>query len=67
VYGPFNTNGRYTSTGNRDFDAVLKARDPRSGIRDAEAVQALATQAGLQPVDDVDMPANNRCLVWRRG
>jgi SAM-dependent methyltransferase len=66
VYGPFNANGIHTSTSNRDFDAWLKARDPRSGIRDAEAVQALAAQAGLQLIDDVEMPANNRCLVWRR-
>ncbi|MUV14553.1 DUF938 domain-containing protein [Noviluteimonas gilva] len=67
VYGPFNTGGRYTSESNREFDAWLKARDARSGIRDVEAVQKLAAQAGLQVVDDVAMPANNRCLVWRRG
>ncbi|UHQ19000.1 class I SAM-dependent methyltransferase [Lysobacter sp. KIS68-7] len=67
VYGPFNVGGHYTSESNRDFDAWLKARDPRSGIRDIEAVQALATQADLHAVDDVAMPANNRCLVWRKG
>ena len=67
VYGPFNAGGVYTSESNRDFDAWLKARDPRSGIRDVEAVQALAAQVGLRAVDDVAMPANNRCLVWRRG
>ena len=67
VYGPFNAGGTYTSESNRDFDAWLKARDPRSGIRDVEAVHALAAQAGLHTVDDVAMPANNRCLVWRRG
>jgi len=67
VYGPFNAGGNYTSESNRDFDAWLKARDPRSGIRDVEAVQALAAQVGLRAVDDVAMPANNRCLVWRRG
>lgn len=66
VYGPFNAGGLYTSESNRDFDAWLKARDPRSGLRDVEAVQALAGRAGLHPVDDVAMPANNRCLVWRR-
>lgn len=66
VYGPFNEGGAYTSEGNRDFDASLKARDPCSGIRDVEALQALAGQAGLCTVDDVAMPANNRCLVWRR-
>ena len=67
VYGPFNAGGTYTSESNRDFDAWLKARDPRSGIRDVEAVHALAAQAGLHTVYDVAMPANNRCLVWRRG
>jgi hypothetical protein len=30
-------------------------------------VQDLAAQAGLHAVDDLAMPANNRCLVWRRG
>ena len=67
VYGPFNDAGAYTSDSNRDFDAWLKARDPRSGIRDAEAVDALARGLGLRQVADVAMPANNRCLVWHRG
>lgn len=66
VYGPFNEGGTYTSASNRDFDVWLKARDPGSGIRDVEAVQALAAHAGLRAVEDVPMPANNRCLVWRR-
>ena len=66
VYGPFNAGGHYTSESNRDFDAWLKARDPRSGIRDVEAVQALAARVGLLAIDDVAMPANNRCMVWRR-
>jgi hypothetical protein len=66
VYGPFNYGGAYTSDSNREFDGWLKARDPRSGIRDFEAVNALAQGIGLRWVDDVAMPANNRCLVWAR-
>ena len=66
VYGPFNYGGGYSSDSNRDFDGWLKARDPRSGIRDFEAVDALARGIGLRLLDDVAMPANNRCLVWRR-
>ena len=66
VYGPFNYGGDYTSDSNREFDAWLKARDPRSGIRDFEAVDARARAIGLALVEDVEMPANNRCLVWRR-
>ena len=66
VYGPFNYGGDYTSDSNREFDGWLKARDPRSGIRDLEAVDALARAIGLRLHADVAMPANNRCLVWRR-
>jgi SAM-dependent methyltransferase len=67
VYGPFNYDGACTSDSNREFDGWLKARDPRSGIRDFEAVDALACAIGLRLVDDIAMPANNRCIVWRRG
>jgi SAM-dependent methyltransferase len=67
VYGPFNDDGRYTSDSNRVFDAWLQARDPASGLRDVGAVDALARGFGLHRVDDVAMPANNRCLIWRRG
>ncbi|HUH90409.1 MAG TPA: DUF938 domain-containing protein [Lysobacter sp.] len=66
VYGPFNYAGRYTSDSNRAFDGWLQARDPRSAIRDFEAVDALARAIGLRLVEDVAMPANNRCLVWVR-
>jgi hypothetical protein len=67
IYGPFNLGGAYTSDSNREFDDWLKARDPRSGIRDFEAVDALARDAGLRLIDDIAMPANNRCLIWRTG
>lgn len=66
VYGPFNYEGEFTSDSNREFDAWLKARDAVSGIRDAEAVDALAASVGLELVDDLAMPANNRCRIWRR-
>jgi cyclopropane fatty-acyl-phospholipid synthase-like methyltransferase len=67
VYGPFNYGGAYSSDSNREFDGWLKARDPRSGIRDFEDVDALARGIGLALVADVAMPANNRTLAWRRG
>ncbi|MCB1612868.1 MAG: DUF938 domain-containing protein, partial [Xanthomonadales bacterium] len=45
----------------------LRAEDPRRGIRDFEAVDALAQAIGLRLLEDRAMPANNRCLVWQRG
>lgn len=65
VYGPFNYKGMYTSESNARFDAWLKARDPASGVRDFEAVDALARAQGLVQQQDIAMPANNRTLVWR--
>jgi cyclopropane fatty-acyl-phospholipid synthase-like methyltransferase len=66
VYGPFNYGGRFTSTSNAAFDVSLKADDPRRGIRDIEAVDALARSIGFTLVEDRAMPANNRCLSWQR-
>ena len=65
LYGPFNYNGRHTSESNARFDAMLRARDPASGLRDFEAINALAETAGLVLQEDNAMPANNRLLVWR--
>jgi cyclopropane fatty-acyl-phospholipid synthase-like methyltransferase len=67
IYGPFNYGGNYTSDSNADFDQWLKARGAHMGIRDAEAVDALASAAGFALIDDVVMPANNRCRIWQRG
>ncbi len=66
AYGPFNYGGAFTSDSNRAFDASLRARDARMGIRDFEAVDALARKIGLGLIEDVAMPANNRLLLWRR-
>lgn len=65
VYGPFRYAGRYTSESNAAFDRYLQERDGASGIRDFEAVDALARQQGLELDADHDMPAHNRTLVWR--
>ena len=63
VYGPFNYGGQFTSQSNAEFDMALKQGDPRRGIRDAEAVDALAATVGLKLVEDRAMPANNRCRI----
>jgi trans-aconitate methyltransferase len=65
IYGPFNYDGKFTSDSNASFDAALRSRTAHMGIRDFEAVDALADRAGLRLIADVAMPANNRTLVWR--
>ena len=67
LYGPFNYGGKHTSESNARFDAMLRGRDPASGIRDAEAISTLAGKNGFALAEDNAMPANNRLLVFRRG
>jgi SAM-dependent methyltransferase len=66
VYGPFRYAGRYTSESNARFDEMLRTRDPASGIRDAEWIDALAAARGFVLVADHAMPANNQLRLWRR-
>ena len=66
VYGPFNYGGNYTSESNARFDQWLAAQNPVSAIRDFEWVDGLARQSGLVLVEDYEMPANNRLLLWRK-
>jgi len=67
IYGPFRYRGGYTAPSNAAFDAMLRERDPESGLRDFEAVNALAAAARLELQADHAMPANNQLLVWRGG
>jgi len=66
LYGPFNYDGKFSSESNARFDVWLKQRDPVSGIRDFAALQVLANEAGLEFVEDIEMPVNNRILVWQK-
>ncbi len=66
VYGPFHYGGKPTSESNARFDAMLRARDPASGVRDFEVLRELAQRHGLALEEDNAMPANNRLLVFRK-
>ncbi|SEN12997.1 DUF938 domain-containing protein [Nitrosomonas marina] len=66
TYGPFNTDGRYTSESNAQFDNWLKNRDVNSGIRDIYDLQYSAEQNSLRLQENFEMPANNRLLAWRK-
>jgi SAM-dependent methyltransferase len=65
IYGPFNYGGQFTSDSNARFDVSLRSDHPKRGLRDFEAVNALALAAGLTLLEDVAMPANNHCLVFK--
>ena len=66
IYGPFNYQGQFTSASNAQFDASLKLDVPHRGIRDIEAMMALAQKHQLLLTEDGEMPANNRLLAFQK-
>jgi len=66
VYGPYEYSDRALEPSNVEFDEWLKLRDPNSGIRKFEEVNQLALQNGLILQRDIEMPANNRSIWWRK-
>jgi len=66
VYGPFNYNNAFTSESNARFNDWLISNNPQSGIKDFEWCNTLANNAGLTLIDDIEMPQNNRILVWQK-
>jgi len=67
VYGPFKYNGKFTSDSNATFDQSLRSRGVGSSIKDFETLQRLASQVGFDLKVDNSMPANNQCLIFKRG
>ncbi|MBL8606327.1 MAG: DUF938 domain-containing protein [Myxococcales bacterium] len=65
LYGPYRFGG-VTAPSNVEFDASLRARDPRWGVRDETDITRVAEERGFARRDVVAMPANNHCLVYER-
>ena len=66
LYGPFNYQGRFTSESNAQFELWLKSQADHQGIRDFEALDELARKNTMRLIQDIEMPANNRILVWQK-
>jgi len=66
LYGPYRRAGVATAPSNEAFDRDLRQRDTAWGLRDLEAVAALAAAAGFSGPIITEMPANNLSVVFRR-
>lgn len=64
-YGAFNYNGEFTSESNERFEKWLKDRDSKSGIRNFEDVCSELEKRDIELQEDIEMPANNRMLVFK--
>ena len=66
LYGPYIREGFATAPSNQAFDRSLRDRNPRWGLRDLEAVAAMAQSVGFSAPVITEMPANNLSVVFRR-
>ena len=66
LYGPFKRGGKHTAPSNAAFDNSLRGQNPEWGVRDIGDLEKLAANAGLKPVEIVEMPANNLILAFER-
>jgi hypothetical protein len=63
LYGPYRFDGAFNAPSNEAFDASLRARDPRWGVRDVRDLETAAR--GFELAEVIAMPANNHSLVFR--
>ncbi len=64
TYGPYRFDGQ-TAPSNESFDASLRARDSRWGVRDVRDLGTEATAHGFTLEAVIEMPANNHSLIFR--
>ena len=66
LYGPYRRADRPQEASNAAFDLDLRARDPRWGVRELDAVLECAADNGLKLDQLIDMPANNLSVILRK-
>ena len=66
LYGPYFEADVEPAPSNLAFDETLKGRNPAWGIRDLDAVTALAAEHGLDLAERIAMPSNNLSLIFRK-
>ena len=66
LYGPYREVDVPLAPSNAAFDESLRTRDPAWGLRDRDAVVALARDERLAFTMRIEMPSNNLMLLFRR-
>ncbi|KAG0052833.1 hypothetical protein BGZ83_002095 [Gryganskiella cystojenkinii] len=67
LYGAFKKDGKFNAPSNEQFDQTLRGRDASWGVRDIEAIEAVAVNESKMVLKNViDMPSNNHLLIFQR-
>ncbi|SDX62987.1 Protein of unknown function [Ruegeria halocynthiae] len=66
LYGPFKRDGRLTSDGDQRFHDALVQKDSEIGYKDDAQILAVLKDHALEPIEVVEMPANNLAFVAQK-
>jgi len=67
MYGPFKSAGGYEGVAsNKEFDAMLKSKNPAFGLVDVDDVVRIGAEHGLGVQEIKKVPANNKVIVMRK-
>ena len=66
LYGPFRFHDQLFAESNQRFHESLRARNPSWGVRDVQALDALAAQKGFVRGRTHPLPSNNHLLAYAR-
>lgn len=66
TYGAYAHNGLITPQSNIDFHEGLKRQNPEWGLRDINDLEKIANSFGIVLLKIHDLPANNKCLAWKK-
>lgn len=66
TYGAYAHNGIITPQSNVDFNKSLRRQNSEWGLRDINDLEKIAKSFGIVLLKIHDLPANNKCLAWRK-
>ncbi|ESO90395.1 hypothetical protein LOTGIDRAFT_123440 [Lottia gigantea] len=66
LYGPFAMHGVIAPESNVQFHQTLRSRTSAWGLRDIDDVEKVANENGMKILEIIDMPANNKTVVFQK-
>ncbi|ELU04730.1 hypothetical protein CAPTEDRAFT_111852 [Capitella teleta] len=66
TYGPYNISGNISPESNVELDRMLRQQNNEWGLRDTDDLRRLAEDNSMTLINTIDMPSNNKILVFKK-
>lgn len=66
TYGAYMIDGTISPESNVRFDQYLKSQDGNWGLRDIRYLEKLANENEIHLIQMIDMPSNNKTIIWQK-